>query len=340
MRTCLIALLATPTLAWGQACPTGADTGPRIPNGTRVTVLEISQDDSYASERSLIGKEGTATDLMNSEHSCWYGGEVQFDDGSSRYFYRVAVDAGNSSGAWPTCDLGALVPPVPSGTQTLILSVHPDDSYYGNPQLAPGTVVTTSGQMTQTEDCWMSGSLRTQDGSEYYAYKVSLGSDANLCPANAIRSAPQAGERLQVVRVHGEAPQPEHAFFTDGMPVEAVGKMGIEDSCWLTGDLFIPATSQTMPATRIALARGNGASATCSGASTVRVGDSVSVASIGMADPYAAVAHRVIGTEGTVRGVSSASDSCWVAVEIEGTNGVRYRFTQATFTPSPDPSAE
>jgi hypothetical protein len=333
VRTHFIALLAAPTLAWGQACPAGAEAGPHILNGTRVTLLEIAQDDSYANERWLIGKEGVATGLVNSEHSCWYGGEVRFDDGTSRYFYRVAVDAGSASGTWPTCDAGALVAPIPHGTQTLVLGVHPDDLMFGSPLLAPGTVVTTFGQMSAIEDCWMSGSLQTLDGTEHYLHRVSLGSDANLCPANAIRSTPQAGERLQVVRVHHDSLDTEQALFTVGLPVDAVGTMDIEDSCWLAGDLFIPSSNQTLPVSRIALAQGNGANTTCTTAASARVGDTVVVASVGLSDSYAVVVHRVVGTEGIVRRITSTSDGCWVAGEVVASNGVQYRFTQVSLVP-------
>jgi hypothetical protein len=62
-----------------------------IKKGTTVYVAEISEDDSYYSDRfKMVGSKGKIgkNDLEMKENG-WYSGDFSFDDGSTAYFYKV-----------------------------------------------------------------------------------------------------------------------------------------------------------------------------------------------------------------------------------------------------------
>ena len=62
-----------------------------IKKGTTVYVAEISEDDSYYSDRfKMVGSKGKIgkSDLEMKENG-WYSGDFSFDDGSTAYFYKV-----------------------------------------------------------------------------------------------------------------------------------------------------------------------------------------------------------------------------------------------------------
>lgn len=326
--------LAVPGLVWAQACPAGAETGPRIASGTQVTVLGIHRDDSYAHETTYIGQTATVgSTLTNNEQTCWFGGDVTYADGTYRYYYKFAVDAGGASGVWPQCDAKALTRPIRRGERVVVLAVHPEDSFYDTRDTMLGRIATATTDLQLTNDCWYSGSLTMEDGSETYAYKVSLADDADLCPYNAMTALPLPGAELQIAAVHNDVSASERTALSVGTTLTATDQLRMTDGCWVSGPL-VTSDGSTVQATRVALARTDGTRTTCAGDATpAEAGARMRVSGVHAADPYGAVANDILGTSGTVLAVRPGVDGCWSETDFEGDNGVRYRFSRATFSP-------
>ncbi len=66
-----------------------------IPKGTRVKILDIASTDiAYEKKGIVIGKNGKASEDLKYLGDGWYSGSVITDDGSSYYFFKVALGPG------------------------------------------------------------------------------------------------------------------------------------------------------------------------------------------------------------------------------------------------------
>jgi hypothetical protein len=195
--------LGVPTAADAQSCPSGSVRSGTIASGTRVRLLGLSEADAYYSSRgSVVGKTGRVDRLDptgSGKSSCWYGGQFYGDDGSSYYFYQVAVEVLGSGGS--SCPAGAFTGSVVSGgTRVRLLTVSADDAYYGTRHGIEGKVGRVDGTWSKMgEPCWFAGQFYGDDGSSHYFYQVAVeiqsGGSANACPGGAATSNMADGTR-------------------------------------------------------------------------------------------------------------------------------------------------
>ena len=174
-----------------------------IKKGTVVYVAEISEDDSYYSDRyDHVGKKGKIgkNDLTMKEGG-WYAGDFSYDDGSTAYFYKVKfskepvdkiirpVDEVKSTdddyyldysdepkkadvGEW---DDAANDDDIKEGDKVKITAVSPEDSYYDDRDEYVGKVGVAGDDLDYvSDDNGYGGSVTLEDGSKPYFYLVKL----------------------------------------------------------------------------------------------------------------------------------------------------------------------
>ena len=195
-------LMSLTASAYAQQCPEGGERGPRVPAGSPLTILATD-----GGRIDLIGQTGTSDDLWFVE-DCWYSGSIATSSGDYVYYDRVAVDAAGAGGTQPSCGPDAMSTPPEIGEEVLIRSVHPDDGYYGDAQLAPGTVLIPTERLHSNDRCFFGGAMETPDGQHFYFYKVSLMTARDRCPANALTTLPMPGDTYRVTGVHPERLHP------------------------------------------------------------------------------------------------------------------------------------
>jgi hypothetical protein len=334
MITALAALvLVLAPDARAQSCPTHAETGPAIPSGTRVTVLDVHQDDAYHVDRPrLTGKTGTVDGELSSNGACWFGGSVNLDGEGSWYFYKVAVEAGGASGTWPLCTDEMLRDPIRRGQTVRVAAIHPDDAYGAGQMLSEGAAVIAQEDLVNNGGCWWGGSVQTKDGTPAYLYKVAFVPDRDACPAGALTDVAPVGEPLTVAGIHPDHPASGLAV---GDTVRAEAPLAAWKRCWFEGELTGP-LGAPQPVRGVALRRGGGGALTCpAGAANgpLAGGSAVRVLGVHVDDPYAAVSAAVVGRVGRLD-AAAAGAGCWRAADLLTEGGVRLRFDRVALAPA------
>jgi hypothetical protein len=185
-----------------------------IKKGTTVYVAEISEDDSYYSDRfKMVGSKGKIgkNDLEMKENG-WYSGDFSFDDGSTAYFYKVkfskepvdklvkTADEETKSNNSDDDDWGYYFDdPTPTKDKTVssgndvswedasnddnikegdnikIIAVSPEDSYYDDRDEYEGKLGVAGDDLEyDSESGGYGGSVKLEDGSTPYFYLVKL----------------------------------------------------------------------------------------------------------------------------------------------------------------------
>lgn len=164
-------------------CPSQAYHEGEIPKGTKVQIAAVSKEDAYFSDRSGIeGKSCTVGADFNMKSDCWYAGNLIFADGTSKYFYRVAVTkdgattSGGTTGQASTCPSDAVRDRTFSkGTKVIVVGISDKDSFYEDSPKLVGKTYLVDDDFTYQEDCYYSGNLKPMDGgSNYYFYRVAI----------------------------------------------------------------------------------------------------------------------------------------------------------------------
>lgn len=150
----------------------------------KVTVLDISSEDAYFSDKAtIVGKACVTQEETSFKDGGWHGGSVSCLDGSTYYFYKAALsDSGitvtgalsvpTGGGAAPAA--GIAYQSVPSGTRVEIVDVATDDAYHSDRATIVGKHCVTEEATSFKDGSWHGGSIRCNDGSSYYFYKAQL----------------------------------------------------------------------------------------------------------------------------------------------------------------------
>jgi hypothetical protein len=317
-------------LAAAQQCPERAERGPSIASGTSFEVLAVHAEDSLVGEEPRwIGVTGTTTG-MTSTGPCWFQGDVTRPDGTTSYFYKVAVDARGASGVWSDCPVGALYEPPPAGRRLTVLALHPEDSS-GYSGLATGMMVTSSAEVVSNGGCWFGGLVRLDNGQDVYTYKVAYGSEEDVCPVAALTGPLPAGTAARIARVHPRDPNPP-ATLPVGEPVVARA-LKATGACWYSG--VIEVDGQPITVQRIALGRAGGALARCpDGAANAPLGAGARARVVGVHpdDAYASVHEDLIGRDVILSG-STGVVGCWHRGDARTPEGTPMRFYRVALAP-------
>jgi len=66
--------------------------GSTISTGQKFRIVALHPDDAYYPDRvNILGKHCSAGAQMNNQGPGWYSGEVDCDDGTDYYFFKVGV---------------------------------------------------------------------------------------------------------------------------------------------------------------------------------------------------------------------------------------------------------
>lgn len=177
-----------PSLGGLPTLPTGKSITP-LEIGTRVRILDVSESDTYAKDRTLVvGREGAVINapLAPSSAAPWYAGAIRTDDGAYYYFSQVAVLSlstpakGTSLPATP--ETPATVASIAAGTEVRIIEVAPGDSNYATRTALMGKTATVSGgtlyqtsygTSSPTGGSYYGGTLIV-NGATYYVNQVAV----------------------------------------------------------------------------------------------------------------------------------------------------------------------
>ena len=167
----------------------GSGVGPGVSGSTmapigafhNVSVLDISSEDAYYSDKAtIVGKRCVTQEETSFKDGGWHGGSVNCPDGSSYYFYKAALadngatagGGGRGGGGAPAA--GIAYASVPSGTRVKLLEVSSEDAYFSDKATIVGKHGVTEEATSLKDGGWHGGSIRCNDGSSYYFYKVQI----------------------------------------------------------------------------------------------------------------------------------------------------------------------
>jgi len=338
----LLLLIAPAPVAHAQGCPSGAFSSGVLPAETRVRVLAVSESDAYFPQRAeIVGKTGTVDrmDPTGSSGQCWYGGQFNGDDGSSYYFYQVALEVIAGGGGCPSGSYTGTE--VYSGTRVRILAVSPEDAYYGTRHSIEGKVGRVEGTWSKMgEPCWFAGQFYADDGSSNYFYQAAVeilsgGEVADSCPPTASTASLTEGTRVKVLAIHSEDAYHSDAARIIGIQGKVSGDLHSNGGCWMGGGFtaddgtyyyFYKAAVEVIAYTP---------STPCPpGANTAPLseGTRVKIVALHPDDAYHSDAARIIGTVGVVSGGLTSSDGCWMGGGFTADDGNYYYFYKAAVT--------
>lgn len=171
--------------------------------GTKVYIVEISQDDAFYSDRStLVGKRCTISvkDAIPDDAG-FYTTELEFENGEKNYFFKVKLskdsnDVNNIDFSDDQIkkededeefnmddfldELRDLTnhtdnsENIPKGTKVKVLSIGEEDSYFSDSnKYVRKTGVVTDGLTLQTGE-YYSGNIKFEDGKEAYFFNVKV----------------------------------------------------------------------------------------------------------------------------------------------------------------------
>ncbi len=231
-------------------CPSGAASND-FAQGDKVKIVGISLDDAYIGDaKSIVGLSATIGTDFSHKEGCWYGGNLVCSDGTTRYFFRVAIAASSKKlAATKTDPNGACPSGAVSGTvfnegdNVRIVGISKDDAYVSDASSIVGLSATVGTEFSYKEDCWYGGNLVCSDGTTRYFYRVAIAGNAaktkkSGCPSDAATgtSFPK-GSRVTVVGI-----SPEDSYYKDGDRL--IGKTYIvgddfrySEGCYYVGNL-------------------------------------------------------------------------------------------------------
>lgn len=171
---------SAPAPSSGTACPSGALRG-NPTNGQSYTVLGLHPDDAYTGGTTVTtGMRVTFDGETQVRDGCWISGSAARADGTSLYFYKVAVQGGGRTAPAPrggglvlnSCPSNAARGRIPAGTRIRFLGVNPDDAYSsGTSSFAVGDVLTAKEELTNHGECWFGGPVEAPANDGLYFYK-------------------------------------------------------------------------------------------------------------------------------------------------------------------------
>ncbi len=170
--------------------------------GTKVYIVEISQEDAFYSDRRiLLGKKCTISEEdAIPDDAGFYTTELEFENGEKNYFFKVKlskepIDVNNidfsddpiKNEEEEEFNLGDFLDEprdvtnhtdnsqnIPKGTKVKVLSIGEDDSYFSDSnKYVRKTGVVTDGLTLQTGE-YFSGNIKFEDGKEAYFFNVKV----------------------------------------------------------------------------------------------------------------------------------------------------------------------
>lgn len=156
--------------------------------GTRVRIRSVSSADAYAaSGTTLSGKECTVKDApLTATGADWWAGSLMCDSGGEFYFYQVAVDPVEPSGAAGTASAGTASAGAAAGTSTganpfgigalvKITGVDPLDQLSSSGGALVGQACSVVGApLVSSAPGYWAGQLFCPDGKTYQFLKVGV----------------------------------------------------------------------------------------------------------------------------------------------------------------------
>jgi len=324
-------------------CPSSAYSSGVVPAETRVRIMAVSASDVFYPQRTeIVGKVGKVDrmDPTGLPSDCWYGGMFYGDDGSSYYFYQVAVEIVGGGGGCPS---GAFTgTEIYGGTRVRVLTVSPEDHYYGTRYSIEGKVGRVDGTWPKMgEPCWFSGQIYADDGSSNYFYQAAVeilsgGAVASTCPPGANTATLSEGTRVKVLAIHSEDVYHADAARIIGTQGKVSGDLHSNDGCWMMGGLtaddgtyyyFSKAAVEVLSYEAVPVV-----GAACPpGANTapLSVGTRVKIVALHPDDAYHSDSAQIIGTIGAVADNLRNTDGCWMGGGFNADDGNYYSFHKA-----------
>lgn len=220
----------------------------KIYKGSKVSILEIDKSDTYYSERAdFLGKDATALGDLTKNSNGYYSGTLEMEGGRTCFFKYVRVSKLADEVKSTTT---ALKGTIPKGTAFIITEISSDDSYYKDRSTILGKTGVTTDILTTDDNGYISGSVKTSDGSSYYFYKVKFAKNGSSSTSYTTSSTTPKkvkfvtgtiakGERLYVAEI-----SPDDSYYSDRFEkVGARGKvdkqsMTMKEDGWYAGDFL------------------------------------------------------------------------------------------------------
>ena len=161
--------------------------------GEPVTLLALHPDDAYFESRGeVLGRQCYPTDSMSQNEPGWHGGPVTCWDGTTYYFYKVALtddpthERGVEGGVVGGESLGDLLGAlsgrteaggmiIEDGHKVKVTEVSPDDAFFSDRMRVLGKTCTVTGDLHEQEPGggWFGGGL-TCKRDYFYFYKIRI----------------------------------------------------------------------------------------------------------------------------------------------------------------------
>lgn len=167
-------VLASAPVATTASIGRAEDLGDNVAGGKKVTIVDVSSDDAYYSNRlDLVGMVCTVDGDLHRNEDLWYGGGMKCPDGG-KYFYKVQVASGKAKVGAAAASGGRLSGSIASGTRVTITDVSSEDAYYADRGSIIGKSCTTADATSDNGGGWHGGQIHCDDGESYYFYKAAL----------------------------------------------------------------------------------------------------------------------------------------------------------------------
>jgi hypothetical protein len=310
-------------------CLTLSSFSQSISKGTIVKILEISSSDTYYEERAdFLGKNATALGMLTKDDDGFYSGTLEVENGRTCFFKKVKVSKVDDNKR--TFDSKSLFTgSIPSGTKFTILEVPSDDAYYSDRKNIEGKTGITTSSLTVDKDGYTSGSLKTDDNSTYYFYKVRLGKSTSPPSTSSSSSSSYSSVSKTVKYVTGTIPQGTALYVADISPDDSyysdrqkyIGKKGkvtksnltMKDDGYYAGDFayddgstayfykakFSKEPVAKLPASNVTISKTSDEWDDAKGDDDIEDGDRVEITAISTEDSYYDNKEEYIGKKGT-----------------------------------------
>ncbi len=236
-------------------CPSGASSND-FNEGDQVKILAISPDDAYVSDANdIVGLTATVGTDFSTKEGCWHGGNLVCSDGTTRYFYKVAI---KSNGGGSASSKGDKNGPCPSnasssnfsiGDKVTIVGISADDAYVSSASQLVGSTATVGTDFSLKEGCWYGGNLACSDGTSRFFYRVAIkgnsGGSASSkddkngpCPSGASSRNFSKGTKVTIVGISNDDAFNSDASTLVGMSATVDSEFSLKEGCWYGGNLI------------------------------------------------------------------------------------------------------
>ncbi|TNE85105.1 MAG: hypothetical protein EP330_27265 [Deltaproteobacteria bacterium] len=156
-----------PKMATGAGCPESSWTG-TLWSGQRVKILDVHKDDAWLPEHDeIVGQSGMIETSLEGS-GCWLEGAVRTDDGTYRFFHKVAVGE-PAEKPIPTLRAASRKNTLPKGTAVQLVDIHYYDGHAHERERLVGKECTVAEEdLVETGSAWLGGHLKC--GARTYSF--------------------------------------------------------------------------------------------------------------------------------------------------------------------------